>query len=458
MKISIPLAVGALALLLADDILGQRGRFRGRFRGRPEVPQPEPKAEPEKKKEVESWLAIKGADVYLGTGQLMRRATVVIGDDKIHKIEHDPEIPEGATVIDATGKVVAPGFVAVKASGMGVPRSNKEKIVDSLNPFDPSIKMGLAAGITSFLATFESGTNKPGGKTAVVKLAYGDLDGMVVTEDSVYSMRVPTTASQWRDLRDLVKKAKDYLEEKKKDDAAEEKKPAATEAGSGKAKPGGGKKPDGPPKGTEQLLEVLRGDAVLWVTATRSYDNPAIHGALDVADLLGKGVVLDNPITAWSLAEEIAETGSMAIINPRARNEPDPARPEVTGSNIASAAILSGVGVPLAVVPPGGRFGGAGLGTGGILGQDLHTLHLDAAYAVRGGMDNRKALRTITLDAARIIGADSRIGSLEAGKDADLLILDGDPLHYRTFVQTAIVNGKVVYEKDKEPFYRHIKR
>ena len=56
------------------------------------------------------------------------------------------------------------------------------------------------------------------------------------------------------------------------------------------------------------------------------------------------------------------------------------------------------------------------------------------------------------------MGAATRIGSLEAGKDADILILDGDPLHYRTFVETAIVNGKVVYEKAKEPFYSHIKR
>jgi imidazolonepropionase-like amidohydrolase len=63
-------------------------------------------------------------------------------------------------------------------------------------------------------------------------------------------------------------------------------------------------------------------------------------------------------------------------------------------------------------------------------------------------------LRTLTLDAARIAGVEDRIGSLEAGKDADLLILDGDPLSYKTFVDVAIVNGKVVYEKDKEPFYR----
>ena len=92
------------------------------------------------------------------------------------------------------------------------------------------------------------------------------------------------------------------------------------------------------------------------------------------------------------------------------------------------------------------------------MGQDLNTPHLDAAFAVRGGLDNRKALRTLTLDAAKLLGVDHRVGSLEAGKDADVLILDGDPLHYATFVTTALVNGKVVYEKAKEPLYRHIER
>jgi imidazolonepropionase-like amidohydrolase len=94
----------------------------------------------------------------------------------------------------------------------------------------------------------------------------------------------------------------------------------------------------------------------------------------------------------------------------------------------------------------------------GILGQDLNTPHVDAAYTVRGGLADHKALRTITLDSARMLGVADRVGSLEAGKDADVLILDGDPLHYRTFVETALVNGKVVYEKAKEPFYSHIER
>jgi imidazolonepropionase-like amidohydrolase len=148
----------------------------------------------------------------------------------------------------------------------------------------------------------------------------------------------------------------------------------------------------------------------------------------------------------------------MVIWSPRTRVPADPKNPDRTGSNLATAAILAGAGVPVAVTCPSGMFGGAGVGTGGILGQDLNTPHVDAAYAVRGGLDNRKALRTITLDAARMLGVDRRVGSLEAGKDADVLILDGDPLHYATFVTVAVVNGKVVYEKAKDPLYRHISR
>jgi imidazolonepropionase-like amidohydrolase len=146
------------------------------------------------------------------------------------------------------------------------------------------------------------------------------------------------------------------------------------------------------------------------------------------------------------------------VLSPRERRPPDPQDPDRTGSNLASAALMAKAGVPVAVTCPSGMFGGTGVGTGGILGQDLNTPHLDAAFAVRGGMDNRKALRTLTLDAARMLGVGSRIGSLEPGKDADVLILDGDPLHYATFVTTALVNGKVVYEKAKEPLFRDIAR
>ncbi len=470
-------ALVALLSLTAADLYAQGGRRRRG--GRRITRQPTPPPEPEKKKEdtkPKTYLAIKNADVYVGTGQRIRNCHILIANDKIEKVGPGIEIPEKAKIIDAKNKVVSPGFVAVKARGIGIPRYGRtdkdSSVKDSINPFDPTIKMGLAAGVTSYCSLSGSGTGKPGGTSAVIKLAYGDLEDMVLEEKGVMSMKVPLTMKQMKTLRDLVKKAKEHkkavakhlAEEGKAPTAASKPKPTGTPpAGRGRSgRKGRGtaaasaKKAPKPPKGTTEILKVMDGEVKLWITGAQNIDR--IRQAMKVAELLGVGVVLDGPTTAWSIPDVVAAQGSMAIVNPRENRRPDPAAKGTTGSNIRMCAILADAGVPVAVTPPGGRFGGAGLGTGGILGQDLHTMHIDAAYAVRGGLSNAKALRTITLDAAKIIGADDRIGSIEVGKDADILILDGDPLHYRTFVQIAIVNGKVVYEKDKEPFYRHIKR
>ncbi|MHC4512640.1 MAG: amidohydrolase family protein [Planctomycetota bacterium] len=472
------IALLTLFTFTATEILAQGGRRR---RGGRRISRPTPPPEPEKKKEdkkPKTYLAIKNADVYVGTGQRIRNCDILIADDKIEKVGPGIKIPEKAKIIDAKNKVVSPGYIAVKASGIGMPRYGSRggkdaSVKDSINPFDPTIKMGLAAGITSYCSLSGSGSGKPGGTSALIKLAYGDLGGMVLQEKSVMSMRVPLTMAQMKSLRDLIKKAKEHKKALAKHLAEAAKtptpargtpKPATGTPPSGRgrrvsrgaASAASAKKPPKPPKGTEDILKVMDGEVKLWITGASN--NDWIRQAMKVAELLGVGVVLDGPTTAWSIPDEVAAQGSMAIVNPRELRRPDPARKDTTGSNIRMCAILAEAGVPVAVTVPGGRFGGAGLGTGGILGQDLHTIHIDAAYAVRGGLDNAKALRTITLDAAKIVGADARIGSIEAGKDADILILDGDPLHYRTFVQTAIVNGKLVYEKDKEPFYRHIKR
>ena len=452
-----------LVAFLASEALSQRPR---RFR-RPGTPPPTARPAPspdkkETKKEVEQYTAITGGTVFIGTGQVLHNATVLIGDDKIEKVGPGIEIPEGAKVIDAKGKFVSPGFVIVNANGMGA-GSTTDNPADSVNPFDPQIKMGLAVGITSFLQSGGSGSSKPGGSSAVHKLAYGQLDGMILQHGKVLKMGVPLSMSQMKAFRDSVAKAKEYKVQKEEYDAKK-----AASGGGAKPSPASGSptrssrssssKAPRAPSGAEDLLAIMSGEKKLWINCRRGYTNVHIRQALSIAKLLDVGVVLEDPTTAWSIPDEVAAAGSFVVLNPREEVAPDPARPETTGSNIAMAHILDAVGVPVAVHPPSGRFGGATLGTGGILGQDLNTPHIDAAFAVRGGLDNRKGLRTITLDSARMMGAEARIGSLEAGKDADVLILDGDPLHYRTFVETALVNGRIVYEKHKEPFYRHIKR
>lgn len=450
-----------LALVATLDLPAQgRGRRGRRGEAPPEAPPPAAKAETPAPKKPKHYLAVVGGDVYLGTGQRLTGATVLCADDKIEAVGHNLTLPEGTEVLDAKGRTVSPGFVIVEGSGMGAGRT--PPFADSVNPFDPAIKQGLAAGITAFLTGSTSGRGSLGGGNAVIKLAYGDVEGMVLEEDPVVGLSVPLSAGDLEKLKDSVKEAKaylqavvDYPQQKAKDEKATEPKP---------------------PRGAEKVLAVLRGEAQLWVGLGDTGFNPfgggrrrggggseandvdAIRQALELAQLFGRGVVLQKPTSAWLVPDEIAATGSMVVLSPRTRMPADPKDPERTGSNLASAAILARAGVPVAVTCPSGMFGGGGVGTGGILGQDLNTPTVDAAYAVRGGLDDRKALRTLTLDAARILGVDARIGSLEPGKDADILILDGDPMHYRTFVTVAVVNGKVVYEKAKEALYGHIQR
>jgi hypothetical protein len=448
------MAIAALIATFAASSDLQAQRFQRRQRpGGESAPAAPPSTEAPKERKVETWTAIIGGDVHVGDGNVIRGATVLIGDDKIEKVGHDLEIPEKATRIDATGLVVAPGFCLVKASGIGGPGN---EVRDDLNPYDPSIKLGLAAGITSYLWTANGGSNTPAGKSAVVKLAYGDLAGMVGPESSVVSMRVPLDPASMANLRKSVRQAREHLDKVREFEG----------------KPGA--KPEEKPKvpsGTEELIALMTGQKRLWISQAGGgfgggrrggggggFGASQIRQAMEIAELIGAGVVLDGPTEAWVVPDEIAATGSMAIVSPRTKVEADPGRPEDTGSNLAQAAILDAAGVPVAVTVPGGGYGGPSLGTGGILGQDLNTPMVDAAYAIRGGYPWRKGLRTLTLDSARIMGADRRLGSLEPGKDADVLILDGDPLNYKTFVQTALVNGKVVYRKDDEPFYRHIRR
>ena len=398
------------------------------------------------------YVAITGGTVHIGTGQLMQGATVLLANDKIERVGPGIHIPEGATIIDATGKHVSPGFVIINARGMGS-GGTADNPADSVNPFDPQMKMGLAAGITSFQTLTGSGNGRPGGSSTVFKLAYGDIKGMVLAQNKVAAMSAPLNIAQIKALKDAVEAAKTYQQEKAEFDAAEDPQ---------------GREPRAP-QGAEQLLDIMAGKIKLWVSlggggggrgqrgggrgGGRGNPNDSIRQALEISRIMGVGVVLQDPITAWSMANEVAATGSMVLLNPRQNVDPDPAHPNTTGSNIAMAHILSEAGVAVAVHSPG-----SSLGTGGMLGNDLHTPHIDAAFAVRGGLAREKGLRTLTLDAAVSLGVDDRIGSLESGKDADVLILDGDPLHYKTFVETAFVNGKIVYEKAAESLYNHIKR
>ena len=96
----------------------------------------------EEKKEKPEIVAVVGGDIHTVTGPVVRKGTILIEDGKIKEIGQSVEVPDDAKVIDAAGKTVTPGFVAISMSRVGVGQapSGKEKLVDGLNPFDRNIK------------------------------------------------------------------------------------------------------------------------------------------------------------------------------------------------------------------------------------------------------------------------------------------------------------------------------
>lgn len=155
---------------------------------------------------------------------------------------------------------------------------------------------------------------------------------------------------------------------------------------------------------------------------------------------------------AWACAGRLGRVGAQLIITPRSKSwqNDDVNRP--SGWSIENARTLWEHGVPFAILP-NERW----ISTGGIAGRDLLTLPMEAAFAIRGGLPQKAALRAVTIDAAKMLGVDHRLGSIEVGKDADLIICDGDLFHYRTFVQWSVVDGTVVYDKMKAPYFAHIR-
>ena len=351
MRIPVLLALAATFAAAAIDLpaqgRGRRGQRPDAGNAPAEAPAAAPAAPADQK--PKAYLAIVGGDVYLGTGQRLTGATVLLADDKIEAVGQNLSLPEGTKVLDAKGKTVSPGFVAVLGNGMGGGRS--APFADSVNPFDPEIKQGLAAGITAFLAGGPGSGNTPSGSNAVIKLAYGDVKGMVLQEDPVCGMSVPLSLADKEKFEDTVKKAREYLK-------------AVEEFPKVKAADANAKEPTVPP-GADKVVAILRGKAKLWVSlggggmnpfgggrrggAARATDLDGIRQALELSQLLGQGVVLQKPTSAWLCPDEIAATGSMVVLSPRDRLPADPTDPERTGSNLASAAMLAAAGVPVAV-------------------------------------------------------------------------------------------------------------
>ncbi len=385
---------------------------------------------------AEEVTAIRGGDLYTITSGIIKNGTILIEDGKISDIGQNIEIPEKAEVIDARGKVVMPGLVAIGAELGVIGYPNVTKIADSLDPFDFSVSLALASGITTAMVSTgrPSGNSPIGGATAVIKASYGHLDQMLVKESVVQLvmisnsdwLRKTTFKQNLRKAQTYLRKLTEYQQAKDKNKIEEPKKPG----------------------GLDVYIRLLQRKVPAVITASTTGD---ILAALELVDEFGIRMILTDAVEAWIVAEEIAKRDVRVVITPRQKRRPNEDISGPSGSTLENAAILKKAGVKFAIIPPSTYFE-----TWGVVGRDMMALPMEAAFAVSGGLDEQTALEAITITAAEIIGVADRVGSLQVGKDADIIILDGHPFHHKTFVESTLINGKVLYEKAKSLYFSHI--
>ena len=381
--------------------------------------------------------ALVGGEVFTISGPVHRGGTVLVRDGKVWRVGTDLEVPEGAKVLDCAGKRVLPGFVATDSEAFGVAGGAPKKgslYRDSLDPHARVLELALGAGVLAYHHTALQDRGFLQLQTAVMRPSVGDASRMVLKEPAaIWVDWARGPATERLGFEEQLRSGRRHLKEA--EDARREKREA----------------PRSPVP--DAVLAALRREIPVRVPATRRDE---ILDALRLADDHGLRVVLEDATEAWLVPEAIARAGAVAIVSPRRRMR-DPRIAEPHGGNMEVAAILERAGARFAILPAGGTFHvGHGLRLGGLAGRDLANYPIEGAFAIRGGASERAVLRAMTLGAAEALGVADRVGSIEPGKDADLIVLDGDPFHYRTVVDMALVEGKVFYERSRSSFYRDL--
>lgn len=396
-------------------------------------------------------MAIMGGDVYPVTSEPIPGATVLLRDGRIEAIL-DPRRRSHAKKIDrlddeygrldVTGLRVYPGLVTAGAPNMGLAaasragsssRALERRPADSYDHGQEALRWATANGVTAgFVSIWPGGARGPlACRGDVLKIQPGDATGVLVREGAAVWGRANSLLST-RGQRQLEKAIEAAREHRKND---RKKRPSQRKsAGHHQA-----------------VLDLVNGDIPLYV----SPGSPGqVKRMIELAEEHGLRLVFYQCPDAWVFAEDIKRIGASVVQPVRSSGWSKPRgsrRTEVTGGwKFDALKLFRDTGVPLAIVTPIDS-----IPTWGVAGRDLASLPLEAAFAQRVGLTAQEALEGITIGAARLLGVDDRIGSIEVGKDADVIVVDGDILDYRSLVRRSIVNGQIVYRAETDQTFEH---
>lgn len=379
-----------------------------------------------------SQVAIKGAIVHTMAGAPIRDGVVLVKDGRIERVgpASSVSIPSGYKVL--SGAVVTPGLVDahstvglsgilnIAADQMQLEKSDafqpELRAIDAYNPREALVGFLRDLGVTT-LHTGHSPGALASGTTIVVKPVGGTVQEAFVADGMVAFTLGSSVQSTYRDpgtsgkaiakLRTEFIKAQDYT--KKLGSMDPEKRPARDLR-------------------MELLSRVLAGEVRILYTANRATD---ILTVLRLQKEFGFKLVLDGAAEAYLVLDEIKAAGVPVILHPTMAR----ASGDMKNVSMETAAKLKEAGIPFAFQS----------GHEGYVPKTRVVLY-EAAVAAANGLSFEDALAGITINAARIIGVEKRVGSLEPGKDADVVVFDGDPFEYTSHVCGVVINGAVVSE------------
>jgi len=385
-------------------------------------------------------VAIVGGRVVPIKGDPVDDGTVLVADGKITAVGAGLPVPDGVPVISAHGSWVLPGFIEAhghvgvyeEAEGWAGSDSNEltepvtahVRALDAINPADLGFRDAVSGGVLAVNVNPGSG-NPIGGQAAALKCWGRTVDEMLLKAPAgmksalgenpkrVYGERKQTPATRLGTaavIRGALVEAANYLAKLE----AEQRKPEDE------------RKPIDRDLKLEALGRVLRKE-IPWRQHCHRADD--IATALRLAEEFGYQLVIDHGTEAHLLADILAAKDIPVIIGPLFTSR---SKVELRNRSLDNPGKLAAAGVTIAittdhpVVP-------------------INFLAHQAALSVKHGLDRDTALRALTINPAQIIGIDDRLGSIEPGKDADLVVWSGDPLDVLSRVEHALIDGTEIY-------------
>ena len=391
-------------------------------------------------------LVVTADAVYPVAGEVLRPGVVLVEDGRIRAVgpAGSVRVPDGARRLAAAA--VTPGFIDASTSlglaglyNVAADRDTDEtsnpnqagvRALDAFNPAEPLLRFALEHGVT-LVQTGPGPANPIGGQAAIFRTHGRVADEMAVRTPSALVLSLgeqpKSTYAEKGGAPNTRMGTAAVIRKALQQGAAYAEKQRAAKGGFLKRKKG-----DPPERdlAKETLAQVATGELPAIFVAHRSDD---VLTALRIAREFELRAVLAGATEAYLVADRIREADVPVLVGPVMTRA---ASPETLNASFQNAAILADAGVRVAI-----RSGYEAYV------PRARLVLFEAAVAAANELGPERALDTITLAPAKILGLDADHGSLERGKVADLVLFDGDPFEYRTHVEAVVVSGEVVYER-----------